>query len=93
MMKNVDDFLIVFIIVLLYVIFLFILRRLGIGSKRNCINCNNCCPDCTSALNRIRRALRDRIIHNITFKIFDSKRYICNECGWEGLRWEDKFRS
>jgi len=86
-----DEFLIAFIIVLLYLIFLFIIRHFGIGSKGSCINCSNCCPDCTLALNRIKRLTRDKILHQITFRIFDGKRYICNECGWEGLRWEKKY--
>jgi len=24
--------------------------------------------------------------------MFDARRYVCNECGWEGLRWEEQFR-
>ena len=87
-----DQFLLVFIIILLYVLLLFIIRYLGIGSKKNCKNCNNCCPDCNLALNRVKRISRDKILYHITFKIFENKRYICNECGWEGLRWEDSFR-
>ena len=31
-------------------------------------------------------------MNNLTFRIFDSKRYMCAECGWEGLRWEDNYR-
>ena len=83
---------IVFIIVLSYVLFLFILRYYRIGSKKNCINCNNCCPDCGLALSRIKRIYTDRILHYITFRIFEFKRYICNQCGWEGLRWENKYK-
>ena len=87
-----DKFLLVFIIILLYVLFLFLIRHLGIGSKKACNNCNNCCPDCSSALNRVKRNSKDKIIHHLTFRIFDSKRYTCNECGWQGLRWEDRYR-
>jgi len=86
-----DKFLFIFILVVLYVLLLFIIRYLGIGSKKNCMNCNNCCPDCTLALNRIKRPYKDRIIYHITLRIFEFKRYICNECGWEGLRWEKKY--
>lgn len=87
-----DQFLLVFIIILLYILFLLLLKYLGIGSKKSCLNCNNCCPDCSSALNRVKRNSNDKILHHLTFRIFDSKRYICNECGWQGLRWEDKYR-
>ena len=87
-----DRFLMLFIILLAYILFLFIIRYLGIGSKKQCIDCNNCCPDCNLALNRIRRLNRDKILHHITLRIFDAKRYICNECGWEGLRWEKKYK-
>jgi hypothetical protein len=88
-----DEFLFIFIIIIAYILLLFILKRLSIGEKEINENCNNCCPDCKAALNRIRRIKKDKITHYITFKIFDSKRYLCNECGWEGLRWEDKFKS
>ena len=87
-----DPFLKLFLLLLLYLLVLVILRILNVGRKKVCDNCNNCCPDCTDALNRIKRTNSDRFIFHITFRIFDFKRYICNECGWEGLRWEDKFR-
>jgi uncharacterized protein with PIN domain len=86
-----DKFLLIFITVLLYVALLLIIRHLGLGSKKSCEDCNNCCPDCTLALNRIKRLNRDKILHHITFRIFDGKRYVCNDCGWEGLRWEEKY--
>ncbi len=86
-----DNFLLVFILVLLYVLLLFIIRKLGLGSKKSCVNCNNCCPDCNLPLNRIKRLYKDQILHRITFGVFDFKRYTCNECGWEGLRWERKY--
>ena len=71
---------------------LFGLRFLNIGRKRAYQNCTNACPDCNAALNRIRRRNTDKLIIHISFRLFDFKRYICNDCGWEGLRWEDKFR-
>ena len=86
-----DEFLIIFIVVLSYVLLLFIIRNLELGSKKNCINCNNCCPDCTLALNRIKRLYQNKILYHITFRVFEFKRYLCNECGWEGLRWENRF--
>ena len=87
-----DPFLKIFIALLLYVGFLLILRSLNIGSKKACANCNNCCPDCKAGLNRIQRLKKDKLAIHITFRMFEFKRYICNDCGWEGLRWEDKFR-
>ena len=36
-----DEFLLIFIVVLLYVILLFIIRHLGLGSKKNCIDCES----------------------------------------------------
>ena len=88
-----DSFLIAFIIILFYIFILFIFRYLSIGRKKSCEKCNNCCPDCSSALNRVRRTNRDRIINKLTFSIFDNRRYTCTECGWEGLRWEDQYKS
>ena len=67
-------------------------RYFNIGRKKTCNNCNNCCPDCGSSLNRVKRKNKDQIINNITFRIFDSKRYICSECGWEGIRWETNYK-
>jgi hypothetical protein len=87
-----DDFLLIFITVLSYVVLLFIIRYLGIGSKKKCINCTNCCPDCTLALNRVQRVFKDKILMQITFRIFEIKRYSCNDCGWEGLRWENSYK-
>ena len=87
-----DRFLILFIVILIYILILFTLRFFNVGRKISCNNCNNCCPDCNFSLNRIKRNSIDQIINNITFRMFDKKRYTCTECGWEGLRWEDKFK-
>ena len=87
-----DQFLLVFIIVLLYILLLFILRYFNIGRKIKCSKYNNCCPDCSFSLNRIKRIAKDDIVNNLTFRIFDSKRYLCTECGWEGLKWEDLYK-
>ena len=87
-----DIFLTGFIIIIVYVILLFILKMTGIGSKKSYENCNNSCPNCQSALHRIQRKTSDHLLHHLTFKIFDARRYFCNNCEWEGLRWEEKFR-
>ena len=87
-----DHFLLIFIIILLYILLIFILRHFNIGRKKSCSKCNNCCPDCSFSLNRVKRITKDNIVNNLTFRIFDSKRYICTECGWEGLRWEETYR-
>ena len=70
---------------------LFLFKRLRIGKKKVDRNCTNACPDCSKPLSRIKRNLSDHLIHHLTFSVFDARRYICNKCGWEGLRWEDKF--
>ena len=87
-----DQFLLVFIAIIGYILLLFLIKKIELGKKKVCGSCNNCCPDCQSALNRIKRNSTDHFIHHITFRIFDVRRYVCNGCGWEGLRWEDKFR-
>ena len=71
---------------------LFIFKYLNIGRKKKCTKCTNCCPDCSSSLNRVKRSTKDQITNNLTFRIFDSKRYICSACGWEGLRWEEAYK-
>ena len=91
-MGSADPFFRLFIILLIYVCTLLCLRFTNYGRKKVCGTCNNCCPDCEAALNRVQRLLIDKIFYHLTFRIFDFKRYICNDCGWEGLRWEDKFR-
>ena len=87
-----DQFLILFIVIILYVLLLFALKYLNFGRKETCTKCNNCCPDCNFSLNRIKRKTKDQITNNLTFRIFDFKRYVCTECGWEGLRWEDNYK-
>tara|TARA_B100001250_G_scaffold58504_1_gene45549 strand:+ start:15482 stop:15691 length:210 start_codon:yes stop_codon:yes gene_type:complete len=69
------------------------MKKVGVGKKEKCNHCNNCCPDCKNALNRIERKKTDYIIHQISFRIFDCRRYLCSNCGWEGLRWEEKFKA
>lgn len=87
-----DPFLKLFLILVIYIIVLLIIRTTNFGKKKIIGNCNNSCPDCNAALNRIKRTRSDRLTFHLTFRIFELKRYLCNECGWEGLRWEDKYR-
>lgn len=86
-----DNFLIFFILLIFYIFILFILKKISYGKKIISINCNNCCPDCEFSLNRIKRKPFDHITQQVTFRIFNAKRYICDNCGWEGLRWEEEF--
>ena len=87
-----DSFFILFIVIITYVLMLFIIKKIGWGKKQTCQNCNNCCPDCKDALNRVERKSSDHFLYHITFQIFDFRRYLCSNCGWEGLRWEESFR-
>ena len=87
-----DHFLLVFIIILLYVLLLFILQYFGFKSKKRGSNSNNCCPDCSSNLNRVKRIYKDKIIYYLTLGMFDWRRYICDKCGWEGIRWAKEYR-
>ena len=86
-----DSFFILFIVIITYVLMLFIIKTIGWGKKQSCQNCNNCCPDCQQALNRVERKSSDHFLYHITFQIFDFRRYLCSNCGWEGLRWEERF--
>jgi len=88
---EIDEFLVIFILIISYVIILFFIKKIGWKKKQQYNNCNNSCPDCQNALNRIQRRSSDHIINHLTLRIFDSRRYICTNCGWEGLKWEDKF--
>ena len=72
---------------------LLVMRYFGVGSKKPNLACNNSCPDCSFALNRIERIFKDKVLHHLCFRIFDFKRYICKDCGWEGLKWEKKYSS
>lgn len=64
---------------------------MGFKEKIVCEHCANCCPQCNEALERVRRNNSDRIVNLLTFQMFGFKRYTCNNCDWEGLRWENKF--
>lgn len=88
-----DIFLLIFLSLIVYVVFLLAMKVLGIGKKEKQGNCINSCPDCSYALERIKRLQKDYILNHFTFHIFDYKRYRCMECAWEGLRWEKKFKS
>ena len=72
---------------------LFTLRYFNIRKKITCNKCTNCCPDCSSPLNRVKRTHKDILTNNLTLMVFDFKRYICTECGFEGLRWEDNYKT
>ena len=87
-----DTILLIFIIILLYVLLLFILKNFGFKSKKRGSNSNNCCPDCSSNLNRVKRIYKDKIIYYLTLGMFDWRPYICDKCGWEGLRWTKDYR-
>jgi len=86
-----DPFIKIFILLIVYVCILFILKKFNIGRKKGSEKYINTCPDCSHPLNRIKRISKDKILFHLTFRIFDFKRYLCANCGWEGLRWEDKF--
>ena len=66
--------------------------KVGIGSKERGKNSNNCCPDCKSNLKRVKRFFKDKIIYYLTLGMFDWRRYICDKCGWEGLRWAKQYK-
>ena len=83
-----DPFIHLFIFIIIYLLVLFLFRILNIGKKKEYKNCSNACPDCKNPLQRIRRLTYDKIIYYLTIKIFELKRYVCENCGWEGLRWE-----
>jgi predicted RNA-binding Zn-ribbon protein involved in translation (DUF1610 family) len=87
-----DYVLLGFIIIILYVFIIFILKYIGIGSKKKSRNSNNSCPDCKENLNRIKRIYKDKIIFYLTLGILDWKRYSCEKCGWEGLRWPKDYK-
>ena len=87
-----DQFLLVFLIVIAYILILLTVKQFKIGKKTSSGSCSNCCPDCNGVLNRIRRTQSDQVLQYFTFRMFDARRYVCNECGWEGMRWENQFR-
>ena len=90
-MNNLDPFLFITLMVISYFILLVTLKKLNIGRKLTCNRCENCCPDCKEALERIKRLTKDYIFNYLTFLIFDLKRYKCMNCAWEGLKWEKPF--
>ena len=86
-----DTPILLLVFLIIYFTTLFVLKNMGFMEKNVCDNCANCCPQCNEPLERIRRNNSDRIINLITFQMFGFKRYKCNHCYWEGLRWENKF--
>ena len=86
-----DMFLQISLGIILYVLLLLISKKMNIWKKKECANCNNCCPDCQEPLERIRRKKIDHLINYFTFQIFDFKKYQCVNCAWKGRRWERPF--
>ncbi len=82
---------IVLTLLILYAVTLGIIIKKEWGKKIQCNYCKNCCPACSpniqKPLVRISRKKNDKILQDITFRIFDLKRYKCNHCAWEGLRY------
>ena len=89
---NLDDFLKVCILILIYTFSLFIAKFIGFWKKISKNGCVNCCPKCSEPLERIRRKKTDYILNYLTFQIFDFKRYKCLNCSWNGVRWETPYR-
>ena len=85
-----DGSLLIFILLIAFVVLLFVMKLLGVGKKEKFETYMNCCPDCKKAIQRIKRLKRDHLLNYLTFLIFNYKRYRCIECGWEGLRWNNK---
>ena len=52
-----DNILISFVIIILYIVIIYIIYHFGIGSKERSSNSNNCCPDCKNNLKREKRIL------------------------------------
>ena len=89
----IDEFLILLFLIIFYVTCLILLKTLDIGKKVQCENCTNCCPNCSKPLTRIKRTLMDHTLIYLAFTLFNFKRYKCQACTWEGLRWEKRFES
>lgn len=86
-----DTPILVLLLLIIYFSSLIVLKKLGYKEKIACEDSSNCCPNCNQPLERVRRKNNDRFFNFITFQIFAFKRYKCNHCEWEGLRWENKF--
>ena len=84
-----DTYLLIFIALIIYIIMIGLLKSVGVWKKEIDKNWINCCPKCKKSLKRINRKKNDRIIEYLTFNIFDFKRYKCNNCSWQGLRWSE----
>ena len=68
------------------------IKYLGLGSKKKSSNSNNCCPDCKSNLSRIKRIKKDKIYYYLVLGAIDWRRYSCDKCGWEGLKWTKQHK-
>jgi predicted amidophosphoribosyltransferase len=88
---SLDIFLQIAIGLVSYILLLFILKKMNIWNKKQCDNCNNCCPGCQEPLERIKRRKIDILINYMTLQIFNFKKYRCLNCAWEGRRWERSF--
>ena len=89
-----DPFFKFFLLLVFYIFILIIFRYLCFGEKKVTKDCLNSCPcEKNTPLHRIERKITDKILNYFTFKIFNFKRYKCNSCEWQGLRWEKNFKA
>ena len=86
-----DLFLLLFLTFVIYFIILLIIKKIELGKIKSFLDCNNCCPDCNNSLSRIQRKTSDYLLNYITLRFFKLKRYICANCGWEGIKWDENF--
>ena len=86
-----DSPILLLILLIVYFTALSVLKNIGFMQKIVSEHSSNCCPKCNESLERVRKNNSDRMLNLLTFQMFDFKRYACNNCDWEGLRWEDKF--
>ena len=88
-----DAPILILITLLVYFISIIILKRNGFKHKVSSEYSSNCCPCMKKIpLERVKRNYSDKLVNLITFKMFNFKRYVCRECNWQGLRWENKFK-
>ena len=69
-----DVFALIFIGLIIYILLLFLIKKLGYGKRIRSNNYNNCCPSCGNPLNRIRRYYMDHLLEYISFQIFNLKK-------------------
>ena len=77
----------IYSIPIIYITIILVIKIFGIGKHKKNINNKVKCPKCENNVKRISSNSLDKLYTNLSFKLFEFKRFTCFSCYWEGRLW------